>query len=442
MTIAEKLGILLRFPTVAGPEEDQAAFAGCRAAIHELFPGVADGCERHLIAGRGLVYHWRGKENDKPWVMMAHYDVVPASPEGWDRPPFSGDIEGGFIHGRGAVDTKGTLAAMLEAAEGLIAEGFVPEQDIYFCFSGDEETYGPTTEAVIAWLKARDALPWAVLDEGGSLRKDMAPGHRGLAAQVGVAEKGMAQIRLSVTGPGGHASCPPRESQGVTLARAIMRLHQRPFPMRITSPVKEALALLSAQSAWPYRLMYRYPGLFSRLFTRCAKKQGGSMAALFHTTCALTQLKGSDAPNVLPITAAAGLNLRLLPGDILQQAAAHVKSAVNDERVQVELVAGNDPSPVSEMAGPAFNRIRRAVEATWPGALTLPSLMAGATDAYHHSAHCPRVYRFSPLRLSPDIAATVHAANERLPEQALAEAVHFYREFFRGSHQPDEEETD
>jgi carboxypeptidase PM20D1 len=431
-TAASKLSALLRFPTVAGPKEDQAAFAGCRAAIHDLFPEVARVCERHLIAGRGIVYHWRGKSQDKSWVMMAHYDVVSAPPEGWDRPPFSGEIEGGFIHGRGAVDTKGTLIAMLEAAEGLIAEGFVPEQDIYFCFSGDEETYGPTTEAIIAWLKERDALPWAVLDEGGDLQSDIASGHRGLAAQVGVAEKGMAQIRLSVTGPGGHASRPPRESQGVTLARAITRLHQRPFPMRITRPVKEALALLSAKSAWPYRLIYRYPEVFGRLIIRYARKQAGSIAAMFHTTCALTQLSGSDAPNVLPITATAGLNLRLLPGDSLELAAAHVRSAVDDDRVQVELVTGNNPSPVSETLGPAFARIRQAVEAIWPDALTLPSLMAGATDAYHYSAICPRVYRFSPFNIGPDIAATVHAANERLPVAALDEAVEFYRAFIRG----------
>ncbi len=205
LSVAEKLSVILRFPTIAGTEsftEDPAAFAGCREAIHGLFPKLAENCERHLIAGRGLVYHWRGKTSRKPWVLMAHYDVVPAPEEGWDRLPFSGDIEGGFVHGRGAVDTKGSLTAMLEAAEGLIAEGFVPPQDIYFCFSADEETYGPTTGEIIRWLKARDASPDFVLDEGGWLDRGIAPGYPGLCAMVGVAEKGMANITLSVSGQG------------------------------------------------------------------------------------------------------------------------------------------------------------------------------------------------------------------------------------------------
>lgn len=426
-TVIEKLSALLRFPTVAGPQEDPAAFSGCREAIHALFPEVAGACERHLIAGRGLVYHWRGKAQDKPWVLMAHYDVVPAPDEGWDRPPFSGDIAEGFIHGRGAVDTKGTLAAMLEAAEGLIGEGFVPEQDIYFCFSGDEEIYGPTTEAIIQWLKDNKALPYMVLDEGSQVESAVAPGFSGRAALVGVAEKGMAQIRLSVTGPGGHASRPPRESQAMILAQALTRLNNKPFPWRIDSPVKEALKTISPQTAWPYRLMYRFPGVFKPLITRYAGKQAGSRAALFHTTIALTQLAGSAAANVLPITATAGLNLRLLPGNSLDEAVIHIQKALGEPRVKVDLVAGNAASPLSEMDGPAFARIKQAVEATWPGALTLPALMVGATDAYHYSAICPRVYRFSPLHISPDISASVHAANERLPVQALEEAVSFYR---------------
>ncbi len=434
MTIAEKLGILLRFPTVAGTadvQEDPAAFEGCREAIHSLYPGVAAACERHLIAGRGLVYRWKGKAKDAPWVLMAHYDVVPAPDEGWDRPPFSGEISDGLVHGRGAVDTKSTLAAMLEAAEGLIGEGFVPEQDIYFCFSADEETYGPTTGEIIRWLQGRDALPYAVLDEGGQVEEDAAPGFKGTAVMVGVAEKGMAQLRLSVTGPGGHASCPPGESQAFVLAKALARLHRKPFPMRITSPVMEGLRAFSAKSAWPYRLIYRFPALFRPLIIRYAKKRAGSTAALFHTTCALTQLSGSGAANVLPVTAAAGLNLRLLPGDSLEQAESHVRRAVNDARVKVELVTGNDPSPVSETEGPAFERIRQAAQAAWPGALTLPALMTGASDAYHYSAVCPRVYRFSPLKISPELNACVHAANERIPIKALEEAVSFYQSLIK-----------
>ena len=110
-----------------------------------------------------------------------------------------------------------------------------------------------------------------------------------------------------------------------------------------------------------------------------------------------------------------------------------MRRAVNDARVKVELVTGNDPSPVSETEGPAFERIRQAAQTTWPGALTLPALMTGASDAYHYSAVCSRVYRFSPLKISPELNACVHAANERLPIQALMEAESFYRNFIKNA---------
>lgn len=433
-TVEQKLGRLIAFPTIAGTvdyPEDPAAFEGCREAIHTTYPAVAGTCERHVIFGRGLVYRWQGKAKDRPWVMMAHYDVVPAPDEGWERPPFSGDVTEGFIHGRGAVDTKGTLAAMLQAAEELIQAGFTPAQDIYFCFSGDEETYGPTTGRIIEWLRERDALPWAVLDEGGQVEAGTVPGFSGYAAMVGVAEKGMAQVQLSVTGPGGHASRPPRESQAEILARALVRLSKNPFQMRIISPVKEALKELSQGSAGPYRLIYRWPGLFSPFIKRFARLRSGSIAALFRTTCAVTQLRGSDASNVLPVTVTAGLNLRLLPGESQESAVNYLKEAIRDSRVKVNLITGNDPSPVSQMEGPAFERIKKAAGAVWPGVMTLPALMVGATDAYHYCAICPRVYRFSPLRVSPDIADTVHAANERLPVKALEEAVAFYKTLFK-----------
>ena len=115
--VALKLGALIRFPTVAGPGEDAAAFSGCRQAMEDLFPLAAGACERRLVAGRGAVWRWKGNSPGKPWVLMAHYDVVPALESGWERPPFSGDVIGGYVHGRGALDTKGTLAAMLQAAE-------------------------------------------------------------------------------------------------------------------------------------------------------------------------------------------------------------------------------------------------------------------------------------------------------------------------------------
>lgn len=424
---AVKLGALIRFATVAGEGEDAAAFSGCREAMEELYPQTAAACERHLIAGRGVVWRWRGKSREKPWVLMAHYDVVPPGETGWNRDPFCGEVEDGCVHGRGALDTKGTLAAMLQAAEEMIEQGFIPSRDIFFCFSGDEETYGPTTGEIIRFLKENGWEPDFVLDEGGKMDTAPLPGFTGLAAMVGVAEKGMAQLRLSVTGPGGHASRPPRETQTDILVRAMERLRKNLWPMRFTPPVRECMRALSPRCVFPWRLMYKYPDLYYALLCARFEHDAGEEAALLRTTSALTQLSGSAAANVLPDVASAGYNLRLLPGDTPEGAAQRVRRIIQDSRVKVDLAAGNEPSPVSETGGPAFDRIRRAVNAVWPEAVTAPALMVGATDAYYYSLFCPRVYRFSPLLVSAEESAAVHAANERVPVLALVQAVAFYQ---------------
>lgn len=431
--VAEKLGILLRFETVASPTdgpEDEAAFSGCRQAILDLYPALAGVCETFLVKGRGLVLRWRGKAAGSPWVLMAHYDVVPAKEKDWEHPPFSGLVENGYVFGRGALDTKGTLACMLQAAQEMALEGFEPAHDVYFCFSGDEEIYGPTTGAIIDFLKERDAFPDFVLDEGGGLGRAALPGFPGLLAQVGVAEKGMAQVRLRVSGPGGHASRPPAETQGEVLVRAMERLIKKPFPMRLTPLTRAFLRALAPGSAFPWNTVYKYPDAFRGLLFERVGQLAGEEAALFSTTCALTQLSGSAASNVLPETVTAGYNLRLLPGDEPEACAKRLAGIISDARVEVTLAAGNKPSPVSSLDG-HFGRVQRAVAAVWPEAVTAPSLMVGATDAYFYSLMSEHVYRFSPLLVSEEERACVHAANERVPVRALQEAVNFYKALLR-----------
>lgn len=430
LSVEEKLAAIIRFPTIASPEgeqEDAAAFAACREAILNMFPNLIKSGEHHLIKGRGLVIRFPGETAENPWALMAHYDVVPAKEEGWLTPPFAGLIQDGFVIGRGTLDTKGTLICMLEAAEQMAAAGQKPRQDILFCFSADEETYGPTALDIIDFLKEKGWFPAFVLDEGGKLGADPVPGFSGIAALVGVAEKGMAIIRLSVTGVGGHASTPPRETQTDILVQALNKIRQKPFPQRLIPMMRDFLSALSPGCQFPYRTMYKYPDAFSRMLFRLFGRLAGGQGAMLRTTCVLTQLSGSTATNVMPATATAGYNLRLLPGEDPEACRARLIDIIDDERVQVELIAGNPPSPVSNTSGLGFDNIKNAVSAVWPEVITAPSLVLGATDAYYYSLLCDRVYRFSPLLVDEKDLSGVHAANERVPVKALHDAVHFYQ---------------
>ncbi len=429
MSIEEKLAALVRFPTIASPqgeEEDKAAFAGCREAILSMFPNLIKAGEHFLIKGRGLVLRFPGETKEKPWVLMAHYDVVPALEDGWVHPPFEGVIQDGYVFGRGTLDTKGTLACMLQAADDMAKAGQKPRQDVLFCFSADEETYGPTAEDIIAFLQEKGWFPSFVLDEGGDMGTSPIPGVVGLCALVGVAEKGMAMVRLSVSGRGGHASAPPQETQTDILVRAMEKIRKNPFPQRLIPLMKELFKTLSPFCPHPQRSVYQNPRAFSRQLFPYFDRLAGEHGAMLRTTCVLTQLSGSTATNVMPATAVAGYNLRLLPGDTPEGCRERMEEIIGDHRVKVELLGGNAPSPVSLTSGLGFDNIKMAVEAVWPEAITAPSLVLGATDAYYYSLLCDRVCRFSPLLVAREDSQGVHAANERVPVLALQDAVRFY----------------
>lgn len=146
---------LIRCRTVSytdASKEDPAEFEKLIALLPELYPHVYEKCTLTRLPDRGLLFYWAGKAHDEASVMMAHFDVVPVEEENWKKPPFEGIIEDGVLWGRGTLDTKVTFNGVLSAADHLIAQGFQPEQDIYFAFSGQEEINGPGAVNIVHWF--------------------------------------------------------------------------------------------------------------------------------------------------------------------------------------------------------------------------------------------------------------------------------------------------
>ena len=157
--VVESLRAMIRCKTVSSADpanEDAAEFDRFRAYLLERYPTLAEKCAPERIGRCGVLYTWKGRSGERPTVLMAHYDVVPADGEGWDEPPFDAVLKDGIIWGRGALDTKVTLCAIMEAAEQLIKEGFVPANDIYLAFSGEEEPAGPSAGDIVTALLRYD----------------------------------------------------------------------------------------------------------------------------------------------------------------------------------------------------------------------------------------------------------------------------------------------
>ncbi len=430
MAVAVKLSELVKLPTVSfmdGKGEDPAVFSAFQEKLHALYPAVAERCERMLIGEKGIIYRWPGRSGEKPSVMMSHYDVVPAPDENWVHPPFSGAILDGYVWGRGSIDTKCTLAAAMEAAEQLIGEGFVPENDIYFCFSGDEEVAGPTAPAILSALQKAGVRPWFVLDEGGGIVSDPLPGVSRACAQIGACEKGQAELIFTAEALPGHASRPPRHTALGQVARAIRRMESRPWPLRYSPVFLQMAQTLGPYAKWPWRLVYANLGPLRPFISLATGLRGGEFSSQLRTTAAFTMAEGSAATNVLPQRAMASANARIMPGENSKSARRRAQRIARGLGVKVEAQVFSEPSPISRTDDEVWRTLCDAVQDVWPEALPLPFLYMACTDSRHYSRVCEHVYRFSALAWTKEERALMHSYNERISVKALGRMQAFYQ---------------
>lgn len=432
--IAERFARMIRCKTVSSLDErltDRMEFDKFQKLLGELYPGVHNACTLEQIGPSGMLYMLKGKSSAAPVVFMAHYDVVPADESAWDKPPFSGEVENGVLWGRGALDTKGTLCGVMEAAEGLIAQGFVPENDLYFAFSGDEEIAGETAPAMVAEMERRGVIPAMVLDEGGAVVENIFPGVDKPCALIGTAEKGMLDVELSIESNGGHASAPPPHTLIGLLAKAVVRIENNPFKSRLTPPVAAMFDTLGRHSSFVYRLIFANFWCFLPVLDAICRKRGGELNAMMRTTCAFTMMEGSKATNVLPPSATMRANLRIIGGETPDGAIENMKSITNNPDIKFSTIYGMNPSRDSLMGGQSWEALKDAIAQTWPGALVSPYLMVACSDSRHYCRISDGVYRFSAMELSKEERAMIHGHNERIPVDKLAKIVQFYTRLMR-----------
>lgn len=430
----ENLRTLVRFKTVSYYEkdkEDDLEFEGFINTLPELYPNVYKACSLTKLPDRALLYKWEGKNHDKPAVMMAHYDVVPVNEELWEKPAFEAILEDGVIWGRGTLDTKVTFNGVMSAADKLILDGFTPENDIYFAFSGGEEVNGMGAVNIVDYFVENKIEPYLVVDEGGAVVENVFPGVQGACGLIGIAEKGLLNVEYKTVSGGGHASAPKAHTPVGVLSKACCKVESHPFKMHITKPVAEMFDTLGRRSTFVYRMIFANLWLFKGVLDNMGKKSGGEMNALLRTTVAFTQMQGSKAPNVIPPEATMVSNIRLNPNDTVDSAIEYLKNTVADTNVEISKLEGTNPSPISETGCEQWDRVASAVASTWKGCIVSPYLMVQCSDSRHYGKISNHVYRFSAMDLTSEERATIHGNNERIRVETALKAVEFYIRLMR-----------
>ena len=428
------LAELIKCKTISNPDhalEDDAEFEKLIGKLPVLYPNVFEKCEFSRLPDRAILFRWPGKSAEEPAVLMAHYDVVPVNEENWEKPAFDAIIEDGVLWGRGTLDTKGTFNGALFAADTLMAQGFVPEHDIYFAFSGGEEVNGPGARHIVELFREKGIVPGVVVDEGGAVVENVFPGVKAPCGLIGIAEKGMMNTQFRAVSAGGHASAPKPNMPVDLLANACVAVVDNPFKMHLTKPVAEMFDTLGRHSTFLYRMIFANLWCFGWVLDLLGQRSGGEMNALLRTTVAFTQMEGSSARNVIPPEAKMVANMRLNPDDTVDSALEYLRKTVDNDRVEITTLNAFNPSRISRTDCDGWDRVAAAVGETWPGCIVSPYLMVQCSDSRHWGAISDRVYRFSAMDLSAEERATIHGNNERIRLETISKAVEFYIRLIR-----------
>jgi acetylornithine deacetylase/succinyl-diaminopimelate desuccinylase-like protein len=420
--VVEVVSRLIRFDTTnTGEPETTQGEAECAQWVAEQLAEV--GYQPQYLEsgapGRGNVFvRLRGADSSRGALLIhGHLDVVPAQPAEWSVHPFSGAIEDGYVWGRGAVDMKDMVGMMIVVARQLKRARIVPPRDLVFAFIADEEHGGRYGSH---WLVDNrpylfDGITEAIGEVGGfSLTVPRRDGGERRLYLIETAEKGIQWMRLTARGQAGHGSMVNDQNAVTALAEAVARVGRHQFPLVLTDTVVEFLAVIREETGLTFDIESSdLEGMIEKL---------GPMArmlnAVLRDTANPTMLKAGYKANVIPATAEAVLDCRVLPG---RQAAFET---------EIDGLIGPDvtrewikdlPSYQTSFDGDLVDAMNAAVLAVDPDGRTVPYMLSGGTDAKAFARLGIRCFGFSPLRLPAelDFASLFHGVDERVPIDAL-----------------------
>lgn len=371
-----------------------------------------------------------GRDRDRPGLLIhGHLDVVPAEAEEWTVDPFGGDIHDGAVWGRGALDMKGTNSTMLAAVANLARDGETPPRDVVLAFVADEEDSGHLGAGYLVneHPELLEGVGHAIGEGGGRLHRLPDGGH---LYPVACGERGTAWIELTAHGTAGHGSRPKPDNAVAALADTVARLAAIRWPIRLIPQVQTLLDGVARRLKTT--LDPHDPDLAAKL-----GEIGELVAATLSNSLSPTMLMAGYAANVVPSTAVARVDGRMLPGyeqEFFAAFEAELPAAVSYRLTNDEPPIATDPSD------PELEVLAAAVTAHDPEALVLPCCAGGGTDAKWFSRLGIACYGFAPERLAPgfELGRYVHGVDEHVPIDSLAFGARVLDTLLRADPSPEE----
>ncbi|XP_013395970.1 N-fatty-acyl-amino acid synthase/hydrolase PM20D1 [Lingula anatina] len=416
----------LRFKTVSTSKHDynRDELLKFQLFLKREFPTIHNSPLVHhqVVNGYSLLYELPGTNPElKPYLLAAHLDVVPASDEGWEHPPFDGVItEDGHLYGRGTLDNKDGVLGILEALEFHLKRGFKPKRTLFVALGHDEEVGGYDGHAQIGKiLQDRGIRLEFMVDEGMPVLDVGLPMIDKPVAVIGAAEKGYVTLEFKVEVPGGHSSMPPPETSIGILSKALARGHfgLSYFSSRLESsphpsffgygPEAASMEHVAPHMSFFGKFLMSNLWLLGPYVSRLLSSNPATNGQV-RTTTAITVFNAGIKDNVLPPVATVYVNHRIHPAQSIQDVIDYDRAVVNDDRVhikQLHLEDAIEPSPVSPTG-----------------------IMVANTDTRHYRYLnlTDSIYRFLPAVMGPEEPKRIHGYNERIALQNFEQIINFF----------------
>lgn len=415
---------LIQFDTTNPPGQERDIIAFIQGLLEDA--GIPTQILAKDPARPNLIARLPGRGDAPPLLLQGHVDVVTTAGQDWTYPPFEGRIVDGYVWGRGALDMKGGVAMMLAAVLRTQAEGYTPRGDILLVLLSDEEAGGSMGAQFLVEEHPDlfQGVRYAIGEFGGF---SLYVGDKRFYP-IQVTEKQICWTRLTIRGPAGHGSRPLRGGAMAKLGNILLKLDRNRLPVHITPvPRQMFTAMAQALKGKETQILHQLlnPSLTDQILDML-----GERAYLFdpmlHNTVSPTIVRGGEKINVIPAQVTLELDGRLLPGQTPDDMLRELRALLGED-VEIDILR-HDPGPAEPDMG-WFDTLAGILKEMDPEATPVPLLQVGVTDARFFARLGIQTYGFLPLKLPPDFqfATTVHAADERVPIQALtfgAEAIY------------------
>ena len=429
-TYGETFARMLRCATVSVKDSyDDTEFAKLREVVAQDFPLLHQKAERQILADDCWMYKIPGKDTSRNILLMSHHDVVPAETEGWDYEPFSGTITDGKVYGRGAADTKGSLCAILFAAEEMLREGITPPVNLYIVSSHNEELGGDGMAATLEYCQKNGITFEVILDEGGAIVEPPLAGMDcEMCSMVAVHEKGRLKLKCTVKNESSHVSLTAFKGNPVErMSQFIQEITTKNVFIRRLHPETRGLFTgLAPYCKLPMKLLLSNLWLFGGLLTKVLPKLNATAGGMVGTTCNFQTIEGS----VNSKECTASVMLRNVNEEDLKADVAAFKAVADKYGITLETERDEYYAP-ADMSSPAYAYTMDCLAKVFPRYPAAPYILPAGTDAWRLTPVCNCVLRFAPTRMSKQQLGSIHAENENLDISAIAEAAAFYKYFVR-----------